>query len=592
MKNRSQLSLLKWLMLAMIPLFVFVACKDDDIIPITNDLRVLFVSLDGNRSQSGTAGIPVTSSVELVFSHGLNKQSFESALSITPNFGYSLSYDETNSFVTITPDPRLEYDETYTLNLPKGNYGAGGESSVLDFNYTFITGEFTPPTITLSPDKLSFFEGEEIRVNVTLSEVVFVDVAFDLDFSGTADFNQDYSVSQSRITIPAGESSTSFTITSFEGDAIEGTEDIVISLINVLNGVYAPVEPLVLRLGDRAPSLEIQGVMHLRAGTANGVRAVHLNVLKDIADLSEYGIEVNTNGSTTPINPNNLDYFFPAVSVSAGDQILLVRDQDVANATSYFGDCFAEFDHVFQTSRMTQNGDDAILLYNNGVAIETFGELGVDGTGRPWEYLGSWGYKLNGEWIYGGLNCANNVNNGTTKTSACVYPMCSEGLEFLGIMSMFPSTGRIRAYHLRALKDISNLREFGVGIASNGQATSDGIEIAFPSIAVKAGEQILVIRDLDVSNAINYFGDCYNTFDHIVADGGVTSNGDDTIELFRGSTLIETYGQLGVDGTGQFWDYTNSWAAKVNGVWTYGGAGCTSGATSNATSSCSYTLCR
>lgn len=584
--------MLKWLVMAMIPLLVFVACDDDEILPITNDLRVLFVSLDGNRAQSGTAGIPVTSSVELVFSHGLNKESFENALSITPNLGYSLSYDETNSFVTITPNPRLEYDQTYTLNLPRGSYGAGGESSIQDFNYTFVTGEFAPPTITLTPDKLSFFEGESITVSVTLSEVVFVDVAFDLDFTGSAEAGLDFSVSSNRITIPAGETSTSFTIESFEGDAIEGTEDITISLINILNGTYSPAQPLVLTLGDRAPSIEIQGVMHLRAGTANGVRAVHLNVLKDIADLSEYGIEVNSNGSTTPIDPNNLDYTFPAVSVSAGDQILLVRDQDAANAAAYFDDCFSAFDHVFETSRMTQNGDDAILLYHNGVSIETFGELGVDGTGRPWEYVGSWGYKLNGEWIYGGLDCANNVNNGTTKTSNCVYPMCSEGLEFLGIMSMQPSVGRIRAYHLRALKDISDLSEFGIGIASNGQATSDGIEIAFPAISVKAGEEILVIRDLDVSNAINYFGNCYNVFDHIIADGGVTSNGDDTIELFRGSTLIETYGQLGVDGTGQFWDYTGSWAAKVRGSWSYGGADCTLGAASNDTASCPYALCR
>jgi len=593
MKTISRLSSLRLLIFALIPLVICSSCKDeDDTYAITNDLRVLFVSVNGDRVQSGTAGISVTAPLELVFSHGLNKTIFENALNISPELGYSVTYDETSSFVTITPDPRLDYDISYTISIPKGSYGAGGESSIEDFNYNFSTGEFTPPSITLTPDKLSFFEGETVTVTATLSEVVFVDVSFDLAFTGSAEGSGvDYSTSSSSITFSPGQTSASFSITSLEGDAIEGTENIIISLANILNGTYSPTEPLSILLGDRAPAIELKGVMHLRAGTANGVRAVHLNVLKDIADLSTYGIEVNSNGSTAPINPANLDYNFPAISVSAGDQILLVRDADAANATAYFDVCFSEFDHVLQTSAMSHNGDDAILLYNEGVAIETFGELGVDGTGMPWEYTGSWGYKLGGEWIYGALNCANNVNVGTTQSSSCVYPMCSQGLEFVGIMSLQPTVGRIRAYHLRALKDIPNLSIYGAGIAANGQATSDGIEITFPAISVKEGEQILVIRDQDVANAVSYFGSCYSIFDHIIADGGVSSNGDDTIELFRGSTLIETYGQLGVDGTGAFWDYTGSWAAKVNGAWRYGGADCTLGAASNASSSCAYVLC-
>lgn len=592
MKTKSQFSALRWLMFALMPIVIFISCKDDDIFAISNDLRVLYVSLGGDRAQSGSAGIPVTSSMQLIFSHSLNKASFENALSISPALSYSITYDETSSFVTITPNVGLEYDASYTLSLPKGSYGADGETSKQDFNYNFSTGEFIPPTITLTADKLSFFEGESVTVTATLSEVVFVEVAFDLVFSGSAEGNGvDYTSSATSISIPAGETSASFTITSIEGDAVEGTEEIIISLANILNGVYSPAQPFVLSLGDRAPSIELKGVMHLRAGTANGVRAVHLNVLKDIADLSTYGIEVNTNGSTAPIDPANLDYYFPAMSVSAGDQILLVRDVDAARATAYFGDCFSGFDHVLQTSAMTHNGNDAILLYNGGVAIETFGELGVDGIGRPWEYTGSWGYKLADKWIYGARNCANNVNAGTTKSSSCVYPMCSEGLEFVGIMSLRPTSGLIRAYHIRALKDISDLSLFGVGIASNGQAFSDGIEIPFPAISVKEGEQILVIRNLDVTRAVNYFGSCYNNFDHVISDAGITSNGDDTIELFKGTTLIETYGELGVNGQNQFWDYRDSWAAKVNGSWRYGGVGCTLNATSNATSSCPYVLC-
>ena len=593
MKTIPQRVLLQWLMFAMLPLFIFSSCNEDENgFPITNDLRVLLVNVNDSRVESGVSGIPVTSQVEMVFSHGLNTTEFEKAISITPALDYTLAYDETNSIVTITPDVRLEYETTYTISLPKGSYGTKGESSKVDFGFEISTSEFAPPKIVLSADKLSFFEGETVTVTATLSNTIFDDVTFDLEFAGTATGGGvDYTSSVTSVIIPAGETTATFTLTAMEGDAVEGEENILITLSNVVNGSNVPPVELTLSLGDRAPALELKGVMHLQnfnAGTGT-IRAVHLNVLKDIADLSSYGIEVASNGAAP--NPADIDYLFPTMAVSAGDQILVIRDADAGLAPAYFDACFAEFDHVLETPRMTQNGDDAILLYNDGVAIETFGEGGVDGTGRYWEYSGSWGYKLGGNWIYGALGCSNSASNGTAITSSCVYPMCSEGLEFVGIMSLNPSVGRIRAYHLRALKDIPDLSIYGAGIASNGQATSDGVEISFPSIAVKEGESVLIIRDLDVTNASSYFGDCFATFDHLVPDGGVTSNGDDTIELFKNATLIETYGQLGVDGTGMIWDYTDSWAAKVNTVWTYGGAGCSLGAASNDSSPCPYVLC-
>ena len=40
-------------------------------------------------------------------------------------------------------------------------------------------------------------------------------------------------------------------------------------------------------------------------------------------------------------------------------------------------------------SDISQNGDDAIELFEQGVAIETFGDLDVDGTGEAWEYMDS-----------------------------------------------------------------------------------------------------------------------------------------------------------------------------------------------------------
>ena len=97
--------------------------------------------------------------------------------------------------------------------------------------------------------------------------------------------------------------------------------------------------------------------------------------------------------------------------------------------TAYFDACYPptnEFDHVLLgTTAISQNGDDAIELFYNGNVIETFGDINVDGTGQPWEYMDSWAYKdssgtvsfSGGNWIFGGVNCTDGST--TTFNSTC-----------------------------------------------------------------------------------------------------------------------------------------------------------------------------
>ena len=62
--------------------------------------------------------------------------------------------------------------------------------------------------------------------------------------------------------------------------------------------------------------------------------------------------------------------------------------------SAYFSDCYSEFEIIMvANSNISQNGDDAIELFEGEIVIETFGELDVDGTGQPWEYMDSWAYK-------------------------------------------------------------------------------------------------------------------------------------------------------------------------------------------------------
>ena len=419
--------------------------------------------------------------------------------------------------------------------------------------------------------------------------------------------------------------------------------------------------------------LMLQGIIDFSVPSAGSDgKALHLVANSDIADLSTYGIGVANNGGGT----DGQEYTFPAIAVSAGDDIFVARSLD-AMASYLLEGCFATFEHPLDaTSAIGQNGDDAIELYYQDAVIETFGEVDTDGTGEDWEYTDSWAYKVEGAWTYGTVNCTDGTAN--TFESSCPYPICEvpedipgctddsafnynpnatvddgsceavlEGCtdfgadnydaaantactdccEFLGctddtalnynaeantdddscifdsselsnalmlqgiIDFTVPSGGSDgKAIHFVAVADIADLSAFGVGVANNGGGT-DGQEYEFPAMAVNAGDNILLARTPEVMES--YLAtSCYGSFEHVLAaNTDMSQNGDDAIELFETGIVIETFGEIDVDGSGEPWEYMDSWAYKVNGEWTYGEVNCTDGTETIADASCVYPIC-
>ncbi|WP_224488055.1 Ig-like domain-containing protein [Robertkochia flava] len=167
------------------------------------------------------------------------------------------------------------------------------------------------------------------------------------------------------------------------------------------------------------PAVSLKGVLAIEwdgSGT-NGGKAWHLKVMKDVDDLSIYGIGVANNGGGT----DGQEFTLPAGPAKEGDDILIAREPGTISA--YFGNCINSFEFVIDSQdQANQNGDDAIELFENGVVIETYGDANIDGTGEPWEYAGSWAYKMDGFWTTGGLNCAAGATSNAG--SGCPYPEC------------------------------------------------------------------------------------------------------------------------------------------------------------------------
>ena len=418
-------------------------------------------------------------------------------------------------------------------------------------------------------------------------------------------------------------------------------------------------------------ALSLQGILDLDvpSGGSDG-KAVHLVATADIADLSVFGLGVANNGGGT----DGMEYFLESVSASVGDDILIVRSIDAMSG--YFADCYGEFEVVLVgSSAISQNGDDAIELFEGETVIETFGDIDTDGTGEAWEYMDSWAFKVDGSWTYGGVNCSDGSQ--TTLSSSCIYPVCDTGGDISGCMdetafnfnpnatiddgscevvlegcmdfyalnydadantscsgcceysgctdstafnydadattddgSCIYDTGSLtnvlmlqgvmdftvpsggsdgKAIHLVATEDVTDLSVFGLGVANNGGGT-DGMEYSLDAVSAMSGDDILIVRSVEAMSA--YFADCYSEFEIImVANSNVSQNGDDAVELYEQGIVIETFGDVDVDGTNEAWEYMDSWAYKVGDSWTYGGVNCSDDSQTSATSDCPYPIC-
>ena len=143
-----------------------------------------------------------------------------------------------------------------------------------------------------------------------------------------------------------------------------------------------------------------------------------------------------------------------------------------------------------------------------------------------------------------------------------------------------------KGIELYVINDINDLSEYGVGSANNGGGT-DGEEFTLPFASAIAGQYIYLSSDSASFN--QWFG--FNA-DYITST--VNINGDDAIELFYVSNVIDVFGDINTDGTGQPWEYLDGWAYRNNstgpdgsnfnlGNWRFSSPNALDGESNNAT---------
>ncbi|WP_406696275.1 hypothetical protein V5E97_35330 [Singulisphaera sp. Ch08] len=104
-------------------------------------------------------------------------------------------------------------------------------------------------SLTLSGNPLAE-PGGVATVTATLSGVSSLPVTVNLAFTGTATLNSDYTPSANLITIPAGQTSGSLTLTGVDDALNEGSETIVVDVMSVINGLELGTQQVTATITD------------------------------------------------------------------------------------------------------------------------------------------------------------------------------------------------------------------------------------------------------------------------------------------------------------------------------------------------------
>ena len=172
-------------------------------------------------------------------------------------------------------------------------------------------------------------------------------------------------------------------INSVDDDIVEGPESLIFNIEEGDNTALSIIDQIEVIIYDNDSPLD-QGMVLISVFDALDTDepdnfGVELYALKDIPDLSKYSIGIANNGGGT----DGIEIPLPSISLNKNDNFF-ISDSKV-RFENFFG---IESDFSHPSIQIT--GDDAIELFENGVVIDIYGQIDVDGTNTDWDYTNGW----------------------------------------------------------------------------------------------------------------------------------------------------------------------------------------------------------
>jgi len=190
-----------------------------------------------------------------------------SSSTVTVNLAYSgtasngTDYSRSGTSITVWPgstsgsasitsidDTTFEGSETVIVDVSSVTNGT--ENGTQQVTLT-ITDNDSAPSVSIALASSSIAEnGGETAVIATLSNPSTQTVTVNLAYSGTASNGTDYSRSGTTITIAAGSTSGSASITSIDDTTFEGSETVIVDVSSVTNGTENGTQQVTLTITD------------------------------------------------------------------------------------------------------------------------------------------------------------------------------------------------------------------------------------------------------------------------------------------------------------------------------------------------------
>lgn len=332
-----------------------------------------------------TAGAVANTTVYVRLASGLSANVYDEIITAT-------STGAANETVNVSGTVEAATPQFSVFGTPDAlNYGVGSGPSNEDS--IFVEGLFLTNDITVTAPinfEVSLTSGTGFSNSVTVPQV-----------AGTVANTEVF------VRLASG-----LAINSYSGDITVASAPVADQTVALSGNVF----------GAATNALVLTGVYD---GLNNSVpKGVEITALEDVADLSLFGLGSANNGGGT----DGQEFTFPSVSLSAGDVIFVSSES--TGFTSFFG-----FAPDYTTGAMSINGDDAIELFENGIVIDTFGDIDTDGTGEAWEYTDGWAYRVDNtgpdgtfvlaNWTFSGIA---QLDGTTNDLSAVPFPISNYSL--------------------------------------------------------------------------------------------------------------------------------------------------------------------
>ncbi|MFK7926462.1 MAG: GLUG motif-containing protein [Bacteroidia bacterium] len=142
MDRNTALSSSKWLFLVWLGLLI--GCTEEQpFYPADpNSLNIVATQIDGRNLEEGKEGVKVLDAFTVIFSQGVNPERASTATTLRSAAGdvaMTISFNDNQSIMALTPNDSLAYETDYTLTISSGELGLQGQMFAQTYNLNFRT---------------------------------------------------------------------------------------------------------------------------------------------------------------------------------------------------------------------------------------------------------------------------------------------------------------------------------------------------------------------------------------------------------------------------------------------------------------------